>query len=181
MPDDACASERVLRLAGHAAEPTASRGRGAARSHQALLARERRRVRLSQGAHRSARAGHQLRQAPRVSPDAHRGASLTVRLSPQARAPRRTSVGGRAEPAAAAVQRLRTEPGLGDRHHVHPDLRRLAVPGGGARPVLAAGDRLVDAVKDRSRTRARCAVDGGMATPTEARGHRPLRPGQSVR
>ena len=85
------------------------------------------------------------------------------------------------EPAAAAVQRLRTEPDLGDRHHVHPDLRRLAVLGSGARPVLAAGDRLVDAVADRSGTRARCAADGRVATSAQAGGYRPLRSGQPVR
>ena len=56
-----------------------------------------------------------------------------------------TGVHGGAEPTRPAVRRAGAEYALGHRHHLHPDPRRLAIPGRGAGPVFAAGRWLGDA------------------------------------
>lgn len=58
-------------------------------------------------------------------------------------AQRKASRGG-TEPPEAGVRRGLAQHGVGNRHHLHPNPRRVAVPVGGARSVLTPDRRLVD-------------------------------------
>ena len=59
---------------------------------------------------------------------------------------------------------------LDERHHLHRDRRRLAVPGGGDRPVQPPGGGLVDEAAHEARiwSSTRCAWRGSDASPQPA-------------
>jgi hypothetical protein len=70
----------------------------------------------------------------------------------------------RPEQAGSSVQRVGAESRLGQRHHVHPHLGRLALARGGHRPLLASRGGLVDATEHAHRHRAGNADHGRRST-----------------
>lgn len=69
---------------------------------------------------------------------------------------------------------------MGCRHNLHLDGRRLAVPGGRARPVFQAGDWLGNRRAHGSNAGVRCPHHG-VVEPQDANGRdRPFRPGQPI-
>ena len=152
--------QRLLRLAASAAKchgrpPRASSPNASAQMHAATSSRQlRRTARASRTAGRrpplqsqdgreaDVSGRHAGQNVPRVPRDNHRFAARI--------ADRRQSAG---PPIPACGQ----TPGLDHGHHLHPDRRRLAVPGGGRRPLLAEDRRLGDVGTDRQRTGRRSA------------------------
>lgn len=74
-----------------------------------------------------------------------------------------------------------TEPGVGQRHHVHPDARGLVVPGVRAGSVLAEGRGLVDVTSDDAGIGARRPADGAVASLSGRRIAAPFGSRQPVR
>jgi aryl-alcohol dehydrogenase len=73
----------------------------------------------------------------------------------------------RAEPLAAAIRCSGAKPGVVHRHHLHSHVRRMALPGCGARSVFAPSHRMVHEFKDRPRTGHERLADGCLASPTD--------------
>ena len=88
----------------------------------------------------------------------------------------------RAEPAEPAVRTAAAQSGLGRRHHLHPHWRRLAVPGGGARSVLAE-DRGLGRPDDQLRAELPCRAlqMAIVASPARADAAAPQRSRRAVR
>ncbi len=78
------------------------------------------------------------------------------------------------EPAGEAIQRTAAQPGLGQRHHLPADRRRLAVLGGGAGPVRAKSGRL-GAQYLVGRGAGRAGVPHGLPASAPCRGPEELR------
>jgi len=69
----------------------------------------------------------------------------------------------RAQSPAARVHGGRAQQSLGHRHHLHPDLARLAVSGGGARPLRPQGRGMVNESHLGQGVGPGRAADGGVA------------------
>lgn len=91
----------------------------------------------------------------------------------------RAAFNHRAQPSAARVHGRYAQQGLGYRHHLHPNLARLAVPSGGSGP-LSQGRGLVHEGHAGRETGARRFADGSL-TPQASTAHPGLkRPGQPI-
>ena len=95
------------------------------------------------------------------------GIASRSRLSNQACIDRQ-AVGLNSESASAAVHGHAPEQGVGYRHHLHPNMARLALPGCGDGLVFPQDHRLVDEPDDPSRARSRCRSKGGPTPPPES-------------
>lgn len=82
--------------------------------------------------------------------------------------------------AGASVHRGATEHRLGGRYHLPVDPRRLGVPGGDSRSVLAPGGRVGDAHATHARLGGGRPDDGAAPPPARAGPGAPLRSRQSV-
>ncbi len=78
------------------------------------------------------------------------------------------------EQVGATVRGFQPRSGLGDRHHLHQNPRRLAVSVRRHRPVLATCRWLVGTIADDHRPGATGASDGRLAAQADGPGHCPF-------
>lgn len=98
------------------------------------------------------RYGRAVWQAPRGPLDAPSWLAITHRIRPSSRRPRYSSQRCCPESSTTPIPGRCPQPGLGDRHHLHPNARRLALSCRRIGSVLAADRGLVHERSDDPRT-----------------------------
>ena len=110
-------------------------------------------------------SGRTVQPQPRGSFDAGQRPSRDSSAASLADEAHGHSAGSRSKPSGSRLHCGRTQHQVGDRHHLHPNCRRVALSVGGGGPLLRAGGELVDECPPGSPIGTAGCLDGAVATP----------------
>ena len=129
-------TKRLLRVASAADFEPCARGRPPPSPDSGFLHGKSRHLRRASGLSRSPGSGRSLQQASRGPADA-RGRSSRAAWVSHAALGGRDAIGPDPESPATTIRHDAAQQGLGHRHHLHPHVAGLALPGGRHGLVLA--------------------------------------------